>query len=68
MNKEKQNVSVKRSLAIVIGLAIVSTPLIAKETQSMSPIIQQYCVLCHNDVILQADGIVLINEIPLNLL
>ncbi len=54
MNKEKQNVSVKRSLAIVIGLAIVSTPLIAKETQSMSPIIQQYCVLCHNDVILQA--------------
>ena len=54
MKKEKQSISVKRLLAIAIGLAIVSTPLIAKETQSMSPIIQQYCVLCHNDVILQA--------------
>ena len=54
MNKERQSISVKRLLAIAIGLAIVSPPSIAKETQSMSPVIQQYCVLCHNDVILQA--------------
>jgi len=54
MNNQKLDISVKRSFAIVIGLAILSTPTIGKETQSMSQIIQQYCVLCHNDVILQA--------------
>ena len=54
MNNQKLGILVKRSFAIVIGLAILSTPTIGKEAQSMSPIIQQYCVLCHNDVILQA--------------
>ena len=54
MKKEKLSISVKRSFAIAMGLAILSTPTIGKETQSMYPIIQQYCVLCHNDVILQA--------------
>ena len=54
MNNHKQGISAKRSLAIAIGLAILSTLTIAKETQPMSLGIQQYCVLCHNDVILQA--------------
>ena len=54
MNNHKQGISAKRSLAIAIGLAILSTLTIAKETQPMSLVIQQYCVLCHNDVILQA--------------
>ena len=54
MNNQKLGILVKRSFTIVIGLAILSTPTIGKEAQSMSPIIQQYCVLCHNDVILQA--------------
>ena len=54
MNNHKQGISAKRSLAIAIVLAILSTLTIAKETQPMSLVIQQYCVLCHNDVILQA--------------
>ena len=54
MNNQKLGILVKRSFTIVIGLVILSTPTIGKEAQSMSPIIQQYCVLCHNDVILQA--------------
>ena len=37
----------------MIGLVILSTATLAKEAQSVSPIIKQYCVLCHNDIILQ---------------
>jgi hypothetical protein len=37
----------------LIVLVILSTATLAKKAQSVSPIIKQYCVLCHNDIILQ---------------
>ena len=37
----------------MIVLVILSTATLAKKAQSVSPIIKQYCVLCHNDIILQ---------------
>ena len=53
MNDQKQSVPWGNSFTALIGLVILSTATLAKEAQSVSPIIKQYCVLCHNDIILQ---------------
>ena len=53
MNDQKQSAPWGNSFTALIGLAILSTATLAKEAQSVSPIIKQYCVLCHNDIILQ---------------
>ena len=53
MNDQKQSVPWGYSFTALIGLVILSTATLAKEAQSVSPIIKQYCVLCHNDIILQ---------------
>lgn len=53
MNDQKQSVPWGNSFTALIGLVILSTATLAKESQSVSPIIKQYCVLCHNDIILQ---------------
>ena len=53
MNDQKQSIPWGNSFTALIGLVILSTATLAKEAQSVSPIIKQYCVLCHNDIILQ---------------
>ena len=53
MNDQKQSAPWRHSFTVLIGLVILSTATLAKEAQSVSPIIKQYCVLCHNDIILQ---------------
>ena len=53
MNDQKQSAPWRHSFTVLIGLLILSTATLAKEAQSVSPIIKQYCVLCHNDIILQ---------------
>ena len=53
MNDQKQSVPWGNSFTVLIVLVILSTATLAKEAQSVSPIIKQYCVLCHNDIILQ---------------
>ena len=53
MNDQKQSAPWRHSFTVLIGLVILSTTTLAKEAQSVSPIIKQYCVLCHNDIILQ---------------
>ncbi len=53
MNDQKQSVPWGNSFTALIGLVILSTATLAKKAQSVSPIIKQYCVLCHNDIILQ---------------
>ena len=53
MNNQKQSVPWGHSFTVLIGFVILSTATLAKEAQSVSPIIKQYCVLCHNDIILQ---------------
>mgnify|MGYP000622083693 FL=1 len=53
MNDQKQSVPWGNSFTVLIVLVILSTATLAKKAQSVSPIIKQYCVLCHNDIILQ---------------
>ena len=53
MNDQKKSVPWGNSFTVLIVLVILSTATLAKEAQSVSPIIKQYCVLCHNDIILQ---------------
>ncbi len=53
MNDQKQSAPWRHSFTVLIVLVILSTATLAKKAQSVSPIIKQYCVLCHNDIILQ---------------
>lgn len=53
MNDQKKSVPWGNSFTVLIVLVILSTATLAKKAQSVSPIIKQYCVLCHNDIILQ---------------
>ena len=53
MNNQKKSVPWGNSFTVLIVLVILSTATLAKKAQSVSPIIKQYCVLCHNDIILQ---------------